>query len=93
MGNAAAAAMGQTDRRLITGKEWEGGREGGRERRHITRQLCSFEVSAQDNQPVNQAWDEGPLTPARLQRSSHNTKLISCQHRLEGILGHQMRPC
>ena len=61
---AAAAAMGQTDRRLITGKQWEGERKGGRERRHITRQLCSFEVSAQDNQPVTQAWDEGPLTPA-----------------------------
>ena len=63
MGNAnAAAAMGQTDRRLITGKQWE----GGKERRHITRQLCSFEVSAQDSQPVTQAWDEGPLTPAVL---------------------------
>ena len=63
MANAAAvAAIGQTTNnwKTVGGKEQE--RE--RERRHITRQLCSFEVSAQESQPVIQAWDGGAVTPS-----------------------------
>ena len=58
----AVAAIGQTTNnwKTVGGREQE--RE--RERRHITRQLCSFEASAQDSQTVIQAWDEGAFTPA-----------------------------
>ena len=63
-GKTKEAAADPTELKVGERREGKGKRE--RERRHITRQLCSFEISAAASQPVSQAWDEGAFAPGLL---------------------------